>query len=67
MSLGIFPEPSCTQWMNGLCWQHNDWKSVERLCVGIVKICRECKDNTALNEHVVLLAKRYTALLQVHQ
>merc|ERR1711977_400717 len=37
---------------------HNDWKSVERLCVGIVQICRQCNDNAALNENVVLLAKR---------
>ena len=38
--------------------QHNDWKSVERVCVGIVQMCHQCKDTVALNENVVVLAKR---------
>merc|ERR1712216_378602 len=40
------------------CRLHNDWKSVERLCVGIVGICHQCKDYAALNENIVVLAKR---------
>jgi len=37
---------------------HNDWKSVERVCVGIVQMCHQSKDTVALNENVVVLAKR---------
>jgi 26S proteasome regulatory subunit N5 len=40
------------------CRLHNDWKSVERVCVGIVQMCHQCKDTVALNENVVVLNKR---------
>eukprot|EP00656_Telonema_subtile_P034421 TRINITY_DN38504_c0_g1_i1.p1 TRINITY_DN38504_c0_g1~~TRINITY_DN38504_c0_g1_i1.p1 ORF type:complete len:458 (+),score=187.93 TRINITY_DN38504_c0_g1_i1:142-1515(+) len=40
------------------CRLHNDWKSVERVCLGIVQACFQCKDQAQLNENVVLLCKR---------
>eukprot|EP00658_Telonema_sp_P-2_P021435 TRINITY_DN18536_c0_g1_i5.p1 TRINITY_DN18536_c0_g1~~TRINITY_DN18536_c0_g1_i5.p1 ORF type:complete len:438 (-),score=115.31 TRINITY_DN18536_c0_g1_i5:123-1436(-) len=40
------------------CRLHNDWKSVDRVCVGIVQACWQTKDLQALNENVVVLCKR---------